>query len=152
MIDVKIKLLSDTAKLPTYGSELAAGADLYADLKPHSNIGEPLYIGPHETVKVGTGIACELPEGYCALIFARSGLATKLGLRPANCVGLCDEDYRGEYIVAIHNDSEVERIVEPGERIAQVVFMPYVQANFEVNDELSDTERGDGGFGSSGSK
>ena len=150
MIDVKIKLLSDTAKLPTYGSELAAGADLYADLKPHSNIGEPLYIGPHETVKVGTGIACELPEGYCALIFARSGLATKLGLRPANCVGLCDEDYRGEYIVAIHNDSEVERIVEPGERIAQVVFMPYVQANFEVNDELSDTERGDKSFGSSG--
>ena len=152
MIDVKIKLLSDTAKLPTYGSELAAGADLYADLKPLSSLEEPLYIGPHETVKIGTGIACELPEGYCALIFARSGLATKLGLRPANCVGLCDEDYRGEYMVAIHNDSEVERLIEPDERIAQVVFMPYVQANFEVNDELSDTERGDGGFGSSGRK
>lgn len=152
MIDVKIKLLSDTAKLPTYGSELAAGADLYADLKPLSSLEEPLYIGPHETVKIGTGIACELPEGYCALIFARSGLATKLGLRPANCVGLCDEDYRGEYIVAIHNDSEVERIIEPGERIAQVVFMPYVQANFEANDELNDTERGSGGFGSSGRK
>ena len=146
MIDVKIKLLREGAKIPTYGSELAAGADLYA------SIPKGIVIYPHTTVKIGSGIACELPKGYCAFIMARSGLATKEGLRPANCVGLCDEDYRGEYIVAIHNDSEVERIIEPGERIAQVVFMPYVQANFEVNDELSDTERGSGGFGSSGSK
>ena len=144
MIDVKIKLLRDGAKVPTYGSDLAAGADLYASI-PTST-----HILPHETQKIGSGIACELPKGYCAFIMARSGLATKDGLRPANCVGLCDEDYRGEYIVAIHNDSEVERIIEPGERIAQVVFMPYVQANFEVNDELSETSRGDGGFGSSG--
>lgn len=146
MIDVKIKLLREGAKIPTYGSELAAGADLYACIPGG------IVIYPHTTVKIGSGIACELPKGYCAFIMARSGLATKEGLRPANCVGLCDEDYRGEYIVAIHNDSEVERLIEPGERIAQVVFMPYVQANFEVNDELSDTERGDGGFGSSGSK
>lgn len=146
MIDVKIKLLREGAKIPTYGSELAAGADLYA------SIPDSIHIPPHETQKIGSGIACELPKGYCAFIMARSGLATKEGLRPANCVGLCDEDYRGEYIVAIHNDSEVERIIEPGERIAQVVFMPYVQANFEVNDELSDTERGSGGFGSSGRK
>ena len=152
MIDVKIKLLSDTAKLPTYGSELAAGADLYADLKPLSNLEEPLYIGPHETVKVGTGIACELPEGYCALIFARSGLATKLGLRPANCVGLCDEDYRGEYIVALHNDTGKVQVIEHGDRIAQVVFVPYTQAKFEVVDNLSDTNRGEGGFGSTGGK
>lgn len=146
MIDVKIKLLREGAKIPTYGSELAAGADLYASI-PAST-----HIPPHETQKIGSGIACELPKGYCAFIMARSGLATNEGLRPANCVGLCDEDYRGEYIVAIHNDSEVERIIEPGERIAQVVFMPYVQANFEVNDELSDTERGSEGFGSSGRK
>lgn len=146
MIDVKIKLLRKGAKIPTYGSELAAGADLYASILT------PTHIPPHKTQKVGSGIACELPKGYCAFIMARSGLATKEGLRPANCVGLCDEDYRGEYIVAIHNDSEVERIIEPGERIAQVVFMPYVQADFEVNNELSDTERGDGGFGSSGRK
>ena len=144
MIDVKIKLLRDGAKVPTYGSDLAAGADLYASI-PTST-----HIPPHGTQKIGSGIACELPEGYCAFIMARSGLATKEGLRPANCVGLCDEDYRGEYIVAIHNDSEVERIVEPGERIAQVMFVPYVQANFETVDNLSETVRGDGGFSSTG--
>ena len=145
MIDVKIKLLRDGAKVPTYGSDLAAGADLYASISTST------HIPPHETQKIGSGIACELPKGYCAFIMARSGLATKEGLRPANCVGLCDEDYRGEYIVAIHNDSEVERIIEPGERIAQVVFMPYVQANFETVDNLSETQRNDGGFGSTGS-
>lgn len=146
MIDVKIKLLSDTAKLPTYGSELAAGADLYACLS------ENCYIMPHTTAKIGTGIACELPEGYCAFIMARSGLATKEGLRPANCVGLCDEDYRGEYIVAIHNDTNDMKVIKPGDRIAQVVFVPYTQSNFEVVDELSDSKRGAGGFGSTGGK
>lgn len=143
-MDIKIKRLNDRAVIPTHGSEYAAGVDLYSCNK------QMITIPPHETVKIGTGLAFGLPHGYFGGIFARSGLATKQGLRPANCVGVCDEDYNGEYIVAVHNDSENPRIVEYGDRIAQLVLLPYVNMNFIEVDELNDTERGDGGFGSTG--
>lgn len=141
---IKIKKLTDTAKTPTRGSEYAAGYDLYADVK------ENVQIKPHETVKIGTGLAMEIPDGYFGAIFARSGLAAKEGLRPANCVGVCDSDYRGEYIVAIHNDSEETRTITAGERIAQLVVMPYLPVTFDEVTELTDTNRGEGGFGSTG--
>ncbi len=141
---IKIKKLTDTAKTPTRGSEHAAGYDMYADVK------EDVQIKPHETVKIGTGLAMEIPDGYFGAIFARSGLATKEGLRPANCVGVCDSDYRGEYIVAIHNDSEETRTITAGERIAQLVVMPYLPVTFDEVAELTDTNRGEGGFGSTG--
>lgn len=141
---IKIKKLTDTAKTPTRGSEYAAGYDLYADVK------EDVQIKPHETVKIGTGLAMEIPDGYFGAIFARSGLAAKEGLRPANCVGVCDSDYRGEYIVAIHNDSEETRTVTAGERIAQLVIMPYLPVTFDEVAKLTDTNRGEGGFGSTG--
>lgn len=141
---IKIKKLTDTAKTPTRGSEHAAGYDLYADVK------EDVQIKPHETVKIGTGLAMEVPDGYFGAIFARSGLASKEGLRPANCVGVCDSDYRGEYIVAIHNDSEKTRTITAGERIAQLVIMPYLPVTFDEVAELTDTNRGEGGFGSTG--
>ncbi len=145
-MEIKIQKLYEDAEIPTYGSALSAGMDLYAHLGEH----EMLLIKPHETIKVGTGIAVEPPVGYFGAVFARSGLATKQGLRPANCVGVCDWDYRGEYIVALHNDSEEEREVRNGDRIAQLVFLPYITGEIKVVDELSDTERGDGGFGSTG--
>lgn len=141
---VKVKKLTETAKLPTRGSVFSAGFDLYAD----NNV--DITIHPHETRKIGTGLALEIPDGYYGAIFARSGLATKEGLRPANCVGVCDSDYRGEYIVAIHNDSNEDRIIEPKERIAQLIIMQYPHITFEEVDELSDTSRGKGGFGSTG--
>lgn len=140
---IKIKKLKENAILPTYGSDKAAGADLYACTYEH------IIIQPHTTEKIGTGLAMELPEGYFGAIFARSGLATKQGLRPANCVGVCDEDYRGEYIVALHNDTDEIQTIQPNERIAQLVLLPYIQCDF-IEDELSETERGDGGFGSTG--
>ena len=143
-MDIKIKKLTRTAKLPTRGSTSAAGYDLYADA---SSI-----IKPHTTVKVGTGLAVEIPEGYAGFIFARSGLATKQGLRPANCVGVCDSDYRGEYIVALHNDTDEPQPVAMGDRIAQLVIMPYLPVEFTEVANLSETERGTGGFGSTGSK
>ena len=146
MINVKVKRLTNTAKLPTYGSKEAACCDLYADIPGAGTIS----IRPHETIKIGTGLSIEPPEGYCAMIYARSGIATKHGLRPANCTGICDSDYRGEYIVAIHNDTEATQYIDNGMRIAQLMFVPYVQANFEEADSLSDTERGSGGFGSTG--
>lgn len=145
-MEIKIQKLYEDAEIPTYGSALSAGMDLYAHLGEH----EMLLIKPHETIKVGTGIAVEPPVGYFGAVFARSGLATKQGLRPANCVGVCDWDYRGEYIVALHNDSEEEREVRNGDRIAQLVFLPYITGEIKVVDELSNTERGDGGFGSTG--
>lgn len=145
-MEIKIQKLYEDAEVPTYGSALSAGMDLYAHLGEH----EMLLIKPHETIKVGTGIAVEPPAGYFGAVFARSGLATKQGLRPANCVGVCDWDYRGEYIVALHNDSEEEREVRNGDRIAQLVFLPYITGEIKVVDELSNTERGDGGFGSTG--
>ena len=146
MIPVNIKKLTATAAIPTRGSKFAAGYDLYADLT------EPITIKPHTTEKIGTGVAIELPVQYFGAIFARSGLATKKGLRPANCVGVCDSDYRGEYIVPIHNDSDEDKIIEPGERIAQLIVMPFAEVSFREVKELTDTERGDGGFGSSGVK
>ena len=141
---VKVKKLTETSKLPTRGSVFSAGFDLYAD----NNV--DITIHPHETRKIGTGLALEIPDGYYGAIFARSGLATKEGLRPANCVGICDSDYRGEYIVAIHNDRNEDRVIEPKERIAQLIIMQYPHITFEEVDELSDTSRGEGGFGSTG--
>ena len=145
-MEIKIQKLYEDAEIPTYGSALSAGMDLYAHLGEH----ETLLIKPHETIKVCTGIAVEPPVGYFGAVFARSGLATKQGLRPANCVGICDWDYRGEYIVALHNDSEEEKEIRNGDRIAQLVFLPYITGEIKVVDELSNTERGDGGFGSTG--
>lgn len=141
-MEIKVKKLNNNATLPTRGSEYAAGYDLYAV--------EGTAIKAHETVKVGTGLSFELPDETFAAIFARSGLATKQGLRPANCVGVCDSDYRGEYIVALHNDTNEEKTIEAGERIAQMILMPYVKMEFTEVEELSDTERGECGFGSTG--
>ena len=145
-MNIKVKKIKSNAKVPTRGSEQSAGYDLYAC------ISGPLVIAPHSTEKVSTGIAMEIPEGYFGAIFARSGLAAKEGLRPANCVGVCDTDYRGEYIVALHNDTDEMKKINPNERIAQLVIMPFLPIEFvEVND-LSITTRGSGGFGSTGNK
>lgn len=167
---IKFKKLKPNATVPTQGSEYAAGYDLYAC------IDEPITIQPHETVKIGTGIAITPPKVRCLFdqpaltempnmyyhydietnintfgaVFARSGLATKKGLRPANAVGVCDIDYTGEYIVALHNDTNIPQTVEPNERIAQLVFIPYVIDTWQEADKLGETKRGDGGFGSSG--
>lgn len=141
---INIKRLTDTATIPTRQHEGDAGYDLYADIQ------NPVIIKPHTTEFVHTGIAIEIPDGYFGAVFARSGLASTQGLRPANCVGVCDSKYRGEYMVALHNDCIVARTVSPGDRIAQLVVMPYLNVEFEEVDELSDTERGDGGFGSTG--
>lgn len=143
-MNIKVQRLNDLAQLPTIGSQYSAGFDLYAAIEA------PVEIAPHTTEKIGTGLAFELPEQTFAGIFARSGLATKQGLRPANCVGICDSDYRGEYIVAIYNDSDVARVVQPGDRIAQMILLPYIPMEFTEVDELTTTERGDGGFGSTG--
>ena len=143
---VEVKKLSDTAQLPVRGSEQAAGYDLCAD------IAEQLEIAPGETTKVTTGLAFAIPEGYFGGIFARSGLSTKKGLRPANCTGVVDSDYRGPVIVALHNDSVQTRVVEPGERIAQLILLPYLAAEFDEVEELDETDRGCGGFGSTGTK
>lgn len=143
---MKIMKIYNDAILPTRGSAEAAGYDLYARLKEH----ETLQILPHQTTKIGTGIAIECPKGYFAGIFARSGLATKQGLRPANCVGVVDSDYRGEIIVAIHNDSDEIRYIENGDRIAQMILIPYIPMTFIETDELSESRRGQNGFGSTG--
>ena len=145
-MQISIQLLNDLAKIPTRGSEYAAGYDLYAATD------YIIDIAPHSTVKIDTGIAMELPEGTFGAIFARSGLATKKGLRPANCVGVCDSDYRGEYIVPLHNDTDEIMSIEPGERIAQLIVMNFNPIEFNVVNSLSDTKRGNGGFGSSGTK
>ena len=145
-MDVKIKKLNPNAHIPTAGSDKAAGYDLYACIE------EAIEIQPQKMAKIGTGIAITPPEGYFGAIFARSGLSTKRGLRPANCVGACDEDYTGEYIVVLYNDSNTIQTVEPGERIAQLIFLPYISVNMIEIDELEETERGDGGFGSTGTK
>lgn len=141
---VNIVKLKENATIPTRGSEEAAGYDLYAC------IDSPLTIEPHETVMVPTGIAVELPRGTYAGIYARSGLASKKGLRPANCVGVCDSDYRGEYMVALHNDKNEVKTIEPNERIAQMIVHKYERVNFNLVDKLKDTNRGSGGFGSTG--
>lgn len=146
MMNVKIKKLNENAIIPTRGSEYAAGYDLYACIT------ENIAIEPHSTVKVGTGLAIEIPDGYFGAIFARSGIAAKRGLRPSNCVGACDSDYRGEYIVALHNDTDTPQTIEPNERIAQLIVMPYLPVEFTEVEELTDTVRGSGGFGSTGVK
>lgn len=145
-MQIRYKKLTSEAYEPSRGSEQAAGYDLYAAISTN------VEIAPHQTEVIPTGLSFELPEGTYAAIFARSGLATKQGLRPANCVGVCDSDYRGEYKVALHNDSDTWRVVEPGERIAQMILSPYIPMEFEEVDDLSDTERGAGGFGSTGTK
>jgi dUTP pyrophosphatase len=146
MTNVNIKKLNEGAILPTYGSEYAAGADLYACTDG------PVVIGAGKSVLIHTGIALELPVGYAGLIYARSGLATKRGLAPANKVGVVDCDYRGEVMVCLHNHSDIDQTIENGERIAQLVITPYITASFIEVDELSDTVRGEGGFGSTGRK
>ena len=143
---VAVKKLDENAVLPTYGSEFSAGADLYALCE------EELVFAPNETKLVRTGLAMEIPEGYAGLIYARSGLASKRGLAPANKVGVVDADYRGEVMVALHNHSGIEQRVAPKERIAQLVIAPFLKAEFSEEEELSDTVRGAGGFGSTGRK
>lgn len=146
MQELKIKLLNDNAKIPTRGSEKAAGWDLYAAIEA------PITIKAFETEKISTGIAVALPEDTFGGIYARSGLATKKGLRPANCTGVIDEDYRGEVIVALHNDTRNDWVIEPGERIAQLVVEPYTRVKLIETSELDNTARGEGGFGSTGTK
>ena len=146
MMKIKVKKLDERAIIPSLGSEYAAGADLYAVCD------EIVNIEPHKTVMIHTGLAMEIPEGYAGLIFARSSLGTKRGLAPANKVGVIDADYRGEVRVALHNHSETTALVEPGERVAQLAIVPFLKADFEVCDDLSDTVRGAGGFGSTGTK
>ena len=141
---VRVKILKDGAKLPTYGSVQAAGADLYACLP------EAIAIAPGETAFVPTGIALEVPVGCAGLIYARSGLACKRGLAPANKVGVVDSDYRGEIIVALHNHGQIAQTIENGERVAQFVITPVLTPAYEVAEELSDTVRNQGGFGSTG--
>ena len=143
-IDVKFKRLTNTAQTPIKGSKYSAGFDLSAD------ISKDILIKPKETVKIPTGLSIEIPEGYFGAIYARSGLATKEGLRPANCVGVVDSDYRGEYMVALHNDSNTTQVVRPQQRIAQLVITPYLMCNLIETDDLSSTQRGSGGFGSTG--
>ncbi|MBQ7879626.1 MAG: dUTP diphosphatase [Clostridia bacterium] len=140
------KKLDERAVLPTYGSDFAAGADLYA-----LTDGEVTF-APNETKLIRTGLAMEIPEGYAGLIYARSGLASKRGLAPANKVGVVDADYRGEVMVALHNHSGAEQKISAGERIAQLVVAPFLKAEFCQAEELSDTVRGAGGFGSTGTK
>ena len=143
---VRYQKLHERAVQPTYGSEAAAGADLYALLE------QPLTLAAGETALVHTGLAVEIPVGYVGLICARSGLATKRGLAPANKVGVIDADYRGEIMVALHNHGRMHQTIADGERIAQLVLVPYLTADFTEAETLSDTVRGAGGFGSTGSK
>ena len=144
---VTIKKLDENAKTPTYGTDFSAGADLYALIQEGER-----EIRPGEIYLVHTGISLEIPEGYGGFIFARSGLATKKAVAPANKVGVIDSDYRGEIMVPLLNSGTREAVIANGERIAQIVFMQYGKASFELSEELSDTERGEGGFGSTGKK
>lgn len=145
-MNVKIRKTDERAIIPTYATEFSAGADLYAVLDAD------LTINPSETVLIHTGIAIEVPEGYAGLIYARSGLASKKGLAPANKVGVVDSDYRGEVMVALHNHGNAPQIISNGERIAQLVITPFLKAEFSLADDLTDTARGAGGFGSTGRK
>lgn len=145
-INIKVKKLDENAKLPYCGSQDAAMWDLYA------NVDKNTYIWPHHTQMIGTGLAIEIPKDYWGGIFPRSGIASKKSLRPANCVGVIDSDYRGQVKVAIHNDSDSMKKIEPYERIAQFALLPKYNLTFEEVDELNETTRGEGGFGSSGNK
>ena len=143
---INVKKLNEKAILPSYGSEYAAGADLYACIESE------VTVAPHTTIMIPTGIALELPVGYAGFIYARSGLASKRNLAPANKVGVVDCDYRGEVKVALHNHGETAQTIAVGERVAQLVVAPYITAQFEEAEELSETVRGAGGFGSTGTK
>lgn len=147
MIKVNFKKLNENAAAPAYGSEFAAGADLYA-----LTDGETVSFAPGETKLIHTGIAMEIPEGYAGLIYARSGIAAKRGLAPSNKVGVVDSDYRGEIMVSLHNHSNSVQEISNGERIAQMVITPFLKADYTETDSLSDTVRGEGGFGSTGKK
>ncbi len=144
MQEVKVKKLRDNARLPVYGTAFSAGADLCACLD------SPVTLAPGETRLISIGISMEIPEGYAGLVFARSGLATKRSLAPANKVGVIDSDYRGEFFVPLHNHGTVPQTIVDGERIAQMILTPYLTAKFVEASELSDTVRGEGGFGSTG--
>lgn len=146
-MEVNYKKIDDRAIAPMYGSEYAAGLDLSALIR---NGARSQRIPAGATVKIGTGIAMEIPNGYFGAIFARSGMATKRGLRPANCVGVIDSDYRGEIIVPLHNDTDKCETIRDGDRIAQMVIMPYLGVKLNEVEELDNTERGAGGFGSTG--
>jgi len=143
---ISVVRLRPDAKLPTYGSEFSAGADLYACLESDT------VIEPHTTSMIPTGLALEIPDGYAGLVCARSGLASKRGLAPANKVGVIDSDYRGEIMVALHNHSTESAVIQPGERIAQLLITPVLAPAFSFSDEISETVRGTGGFGSTGIK
>ena len=143
-MQIKLKKLDERAIIPTRGTSASAGMDLYAL--------DAATVESGETVLVHTGIALAIPEGYAGFIYARSGIATKRGLAPANKVGVIDADYRGEIMVALHNHSAVPQAVDAGERVAQLVVAPFLKATFEETEELSDTVRGEGGFGSTGRK
>lgn len=143
-MDIKIKAMNEHFRIPTAGSEQSAGSDLYAAES------DPIEIAAGESKLIHTGIALEIPDGYFGAVFARSGLATKQGLAPANKVGVIDSDYRGEILVMLHNHSDKTRTVNPGDRIAQLVIIPYLKAEFMLVNSLDDTDRGDGGFGSTG--
>lgn len=140
--NINIKLLNENAIIPTYGSEFSAGADLYSI--------EDAEIKPNETKMIHTGISLEIPNGLVGLIYARSGLGIKKGLAPANKVGVIDSDYRGEIIVALHNHGTETQTINAKDRIAQMVFAPYIKGRFNKVDELNETVRGTGGFGSTG--
>ena len=147
MIKVNFKKLNQNAKVPTYGSEYAAGADLYACTN-----GETVVIESGETKLIKTGLAMEIPEGYAGLIYARSGIANKRGLAPSNKVGVVDSDYRGEIMVSLHNHSNETQSIADGERIAQMVITPFLKVEYNEVEEISETVRGEGGFGSTGKK
>lgn len=143
-MEIKIKRLNERAKIPTFGTEFSAGADLYCAEEHETSVCSG------QKCSIGTGISMEIPEGYVGLVFARSGLACKDGLRLCNSVGVIDADYRGEIKVVLHNDSEYVREIKPGERVAQMIVMPYPKVSFIEVEELSDTVRGKSGFGGTG--
>ena len=157
-INVKIKRLSETAKIPTKAHESDAAFDIYADIqdtfvpfgKSIDESEKGIKVMPGQTVKVHTGFSTEIPIGYWGAVYARSGLATKQGLRPANCVAVIDAEYRGEWLIPLHNDSNEVQIIHHGDRIAQFMLAPVIETFFEEVSELSDSDRGEGGFGSSG--
>ena len=142
---VPVRKLRKEAQLPRHGSEQAAGYDLYACTGRGATV-----IPPHQARMVETGLCAAIPDGYFGGVFARSGIASRMGLRPSNCVGVIDSDYRGEIMVSIRNDSEEEQVIRDGERIAQLIILPYLAVSFEETDQLDETERGNGGFGHTG--
>lgn len=149
MLEMKFKRLSDTMIVPTKAHDTDACFDIYADALSFRGDGE-ICIAPHETVLIPTGFATNIPHGYWGAIFARSGLASKQGLRPANCVAVIDEPYTGEWKIPLHNDSEDVKVIHHGDRIAQFTLLPYYDIQLKEVDELDETDRGDGGFGSTG--